>query len=158
VRPKRGQSGRPELPRKTCQVVVETAKLVVVSSERQHPRYAHEAAITLHAHGKAFHGRTTNVSRGGLCADLSDPIAMGTELEVDLQLVFEDETQSEPLRVPARVVWCTSVNDGHQVGLVFRSLDAELTKYLGMFLRFLDSEDRVKNDKRRETPVDERFG
>ena len=83
---------------------------------------------------------------------------MGTELQVDLQLVFEDESQSEPLRVPARVVWCTPLDDGHQVGLAFKPLNAELTKYLGMFLRFLDTEERVKNDKRRDAPVDEKFG
>ena len=83
---------------------------------------------------------------------------MGTELQVDLQLVFEDESQSEPLRVPARVVWCTPLDDGHQVGLAFKPLSAELTKYLGMFLRFLDTEERVKNDKPRDAPVDEKFG
>jgi hypothetical protein len=129
-----------------------------VTRERAHPRYAHEAAITLHARGQAFQGRTQNVSRGGLCADLAEPIVAGTELEVDLQLIFEDESQSEALRIPARVAWCTSVDEGHQVGLAFKPINAELSKYLGMFLRFLDSEDRVKNDKNRDRPVDEKFG
>jgi Tfp pilus assembly protein PilZ len=126
---------------------------------RQHPRYAHEAAITLIVKGgKAIQGRTQNVSRGGLCADLAEPIAPGTELQVDLQLVFENEEHSDALRVPARVAWCTPVDEGHQVGLAFKPLDAERTKYLGMFLRFLDGEARVKNDKRRDAPVDEKFG
>lgn len=130
----------------------------MVPVAREYPRYAHEAAITLLARGKTYHGRTQNVSRGGLCADLAEPIAVGTELNVDLQLVFEDDTQSEPLRVPARVVWCTSVDEGHQIGLSFKPLNAELTNYLGMFLRFLDSEGRAENDKRRDAPVDEKFG
>ena len=129
-----------------------------MTAERQHPRYAHEAAITLLVRGKAIQGRTQNVSRGGLCADLAEPIPIGTDLQVKLQLVFEDESQSEPLQVPARVVWCTPLDDGHQVGLVFRPLNAELQKYLGMFLRFLDTEEQVKNDKRRDAPVDEKFG
>ena len=109
---------------------------------RQHPRYAHEAAITLVVKGKAIQGRTQNVSRGGLCADLAEPVAAGTELHVDLQLVFENEEHSEPLRVPARVAWCTTVDEGHQIGLAFKPLDAE----------------RVKNDKRRDAPIDEKFG
>lgn len=129
-----------------------------MSIERQHPRYAHAAAITLHGRGRKYEGRTQNVSRGGLCAELAEAIVVGTELQVDLQLVFEDESQSEPLRVPARVVWCTALDEGYQVGLVFKPLDAELSKYLGMFLRFLDTEGRVKNDKTRAATVDEKFG
>lgn len=130
-----------------------------MNQERKHPRYAHEAAVTLFVGGKAVQGRTQNVSRGGLCADLADAIPVGTELEVDLQLVFENEEHSEALRIPARVAWCTSVDEAHQVGLAFKPLDAELAKYLGMFLRFLDSEERVKNDKqRRAETVDEKFG
>lgn len=129
-----------------------------MTEERQHQRYAHEAAITLRTRGKVYAGRTQNVSRGGLCADLAEPIPAGTELQVDLQLVFEDDSQSEPLRIPARVAWCTAVDEGHQVGLAFKPLGAELAKYLGMFLRFLDTEGRVKNDKGRAPTIDEKFG
>jgi len=32
-------------------------------------------------------------------------------IDLDIQLVFSDDVQSEPLRVPGRVVWCTSVNE-----------------------------------------------
>jgi hypothetical protein len=130
----------------------------VAEDGRQYPRYAHEAAVTLHAAGKELQGRTQNVSRGGLCVDLADPLPFGCELEVDLQLVFENEEQSEPLRIPARVAWCTALDEGHQVGLSFKPMNAELAKFVGMFLRFLDSEERVKNDKRRDAPVDEKFG
>ena len=108
--------------------------------------------------GKPIQGRTQNVSRGGLCADLADAIAVGTELDVDLQLVFENEEVSEALRIPARVCWCTHLDEGHQVGLSFKPMKAELAKYVGMFLRFLDSAERVKNDKGRDAPVDEKFG
>ncbi len=106
--------------------------------EREHPRYAHEAAVRCHLGGKRVDGRTRNVSRGGLCADLGDPIAVGTDLDVDLVLVFDADTQSEPLRLPARVVWCTTVDDGYQIGLAFRPLDAQATEYLTLFLRYLD--------------------
>lgn len=103
---------------------------------------------------QSFVGRTTNVSRGGLCATMADPIALGVDLEVDVALVFED-TQSEPLRLPARVVWCTVVDEAYQIGLSFRPLSADHTKYLTVFLRYLEeecAEPRVASDN-----IDERF-
>ncbi|HEU4731685.1 MAG TPA: PilZ domain-containing protein [Kofleriaceae bacterium] len=125
--------------------------------EREFPRYAHAAAITLNTPGRAVSGRTTNLSRGGLCATLSEPLAVGADTEVDIQLVFEEDLQSEPLRVPARIVWCTPVSGGFQVGIRFLPLDAERAEYLTMFLRYLD-------DTTGAAPagpalsIDERFG
>jgi hypothetical protein len=129
---------------------------IVSRPEREHPRFAHEAAVTLHVGGRAIEGRTRNVSRGGLCADLSDPIALGTELEVDLALVFDHDAQSEALRVPGRVAWGTMVVEAHQVGVAFRVLDAERAEYLRLFLRYLD-DSRIEKLPR-DAPVDERFG
>ena len=124
-----------------------------------HPRYAHEAAITLNTPGHAISGRTCNLSRGGLCAMLSEPIAVGTEIELDIQLVFDDDHQSEPLRVPARVVWCTAVDEGHQVGVGFLPIDSERSEYLTMFLRYLDDGGQVDVDEpKTEISIDDRFG
>ncbi|MCW5806540.1 MAG: PilZ domain-containing protein [Deltaproteobacteria bacterium] len=129
--------------------------------EREHPRYAHEAALTLHVGGDAYQGRTDNVSRGGLCATLAigarDGLATGTDIEVDLQLVFEDERHSEPLRLPARVAWCTAVDEAHQIGIAFKPLPADLAQYLTMFLRFLDDGTKPTRSKR-ESTLDKRFG
>lgn len=125
--------------------------------EREYPRYAHEAAITLNTPGRAISGRTSNMSRGGLCATLCEQIAVGTDIEVDIQLVFEDDLQSEPLRVPARIVWCTSVDDGHQVGIRFLPLDSERTEFLTMFLRFLHDDGGDAAGKP-VVSVDDRFG
>jgi hypothetical protein len=125
--------------------------------EREHPRYAHEAALVLHAGGSETHGRTKNVSRGGLCADLVDPLPVGTELELDIHLVFDEETQSEALRLPGRVVWCTPLDQAFQVGVAFKPLDRELAEYLTMFLRYLDDGSRVQRS-RRESNLDKRFG
>ncbi len=125
------------------------------AKEREHRRYAHEAAVICHVAGKRFEGRTRNVSRGGLCADLADKITVGTDLMVDLSLVFEDEAQSEPLRLPARVVWCTTVDDTHQIGLVFRPLAAGISDQLEMFLHYLD--DTRAEKAPRAASVDDRF-
>jgi hypothetical protein len=126
--------------------------------QREYPRFAHEAAIAFHVEGVRHEGRTTNVSRGGLCADLADPVAVGTDLEVDIQLVFDEGTTSEPLRVPARVVWCTAMDDAHQVGMAFRPLDPELAQYLTMFLRYLQDGTPPGPRDRTKPPIDERFG
>jgi hypothetical protein len=126
-----------------------------VIPQRAHPRYAHEAAVTVHVNGCEYQGRTKNVSRGGLCADLAETIPVG-DVELDLQLVFEEGTQSEPLRVPGRVVWCTMVDEGCQIGVSFRPMDKELTEYLTMFLRFLDDGTPPLRTKR-ESNLDKRF-
>ena len=98
-----------------------------------------------------------NVSRGGLCADLETPMANGTEVEVDLRLVFDDDVLSDPLRVGARVVWCTTVDDGYQVGLAFKALDAEKAQLVGVFLKYLDSSGPKLKAPKGERPVDDRF-
>jgi hypothetical protein len=125
--------------------------------QRQHPRYAHEAAITLLTPGQEITGSTLNVSRGGLCATLSEEIAIGTEIRIDLQLVFEDEHRSEALRLPARIAWCTSIDDCHQIGAQFRPLDSETAEYLTIFLRYLDDEDTARA-KHVAVSIDDRFG
>jgi hypothetical protein len=128
---------------------------------REHPRYAHETAVTLLGRdGSVFRGRSDNLSRGGLCAivdALPAPIATGTDIEVDIQLVFDEATTSEPLRLPARVVWCTQLDDAHQVGLAFKPLDAHRIEYLTLFLRFLDDGTKAPRSKR-ESTLDKRFG
>ena len=126
-------------------------------TDREHPRYAHEAVVTVHVGGKSHQGRTTNVSRGGAAADLPVAIPNGIEVEVDLQLVFEDDAQSEPLRVPARVVWCTAVEDVYQVGLAFKPMTAERAKFLTMFLRYLDDAGPSKKMPKVERSVDDQF-
>lgn len=113
--------------------------------------------MTLRANGKVFQGRTTNISKGGLCADLADAIATGADVDLALQLVFEDETQSEPLRVPGRVVWCTTVDEGYQIGVSFKLLTAETTQYLGMFLRYLDDNRPAQKLPKPQPSIDDRF-
>ena len=127
----------------------------VAQSEREHPRYAHKAAITVLLGSKQIHGHTNNVSRGGLCVSVSDAVVVGSDIDVDLSLVFENDVRSESLRMPARVVWCTPVDDEFQLGLSFRPTDAERAHYLTMFLRYLD--EAREERKAPSDNVDERF-
>lgn len=126
-------------------------------TDREHPRYAHEAVVTLRVAGKLHQGRTTNVSRGGVAAEVANAIAVGTEIECDLQLVFEDDAQSEPLRVPGRVVWCTALEDVFQVGVVFKPLAADKAQFLTMFLRYLDDSGPRSKQPKAERSIDDQF-
>ena len=123
--------------------------------DREFPRYAHEAAVTFRVGGTRLEGRTRNVSRGGLCATLVEPLAIGDDVEVELVLVFDDELQSDALRLPARVVWCTPLDEAHQVGVVFRALDVRRVEQIQLFLSYL--RDRRDDAPKPATSVDDRF-
>jgi hypothetical protein len=127
----------------------------VSRSEREHQRFAHEAEVTFQFGKRKIQGRTNNVSRGGLSANLADAIPMGVDVDVELVLVFDDEMQSDALRLPGRVVWCTQLDDAHQIGLSFRPLSAAQTESLNLFLSFLDS--AKVEPKPRNQSVDDRF-
>ena len=112
--------------------------------QRLFPRYAVEATVELITRsGEVVAGAARNVSRGGLCLETGAPVPTGADLDVRITLVFEEEHTSEPLRLPARVVWCTPLEGGHQVGTQFRPLTSEQSTYLDMFLRYLDESSRV---------------
>ena len=124
--------------------------------EREHRRYAHDVAVTFRVGVEAIEGRTRNVSRGGLCATIVDALTAGTDIDVDIVLVFDDGMQSEALRLPGRVAWCTTVDESYQIGISFRALDKQRAEYLSMFLRYL--EDAQSDQPAREPSLDERFG
>lgn len=104
----------------------------------------------------SIEGRTSNLSRGGLCATLERAIPMGADVMVDIVLVFEDDVRSEALRLPARVAWSTAVDEGHQLGISFRPIDAEHSEYLGLFIKYLD-QDTTRERTQRDLAVDDRF-
>jgi PilZ domain len=129
--------------------------IYVTRAEREHARYAHDVAVTFRVGAKAFEGRTRNVSRGGLCATISDAVPNGTDIDVEIVLVFDDGMQSEALRLPGRVAWCTTVDEANQVGISFRGLDKQRSQYLTMFLRYLD--DQRTEQPAGEQSLDDRF-
>ena len=118
-------------------------------ARRQSPRYAMEAAVELTLGPTVSRGRTDNISRGGLCAIVDKALERGAIVDVGLSLVFDEDTFSEPLTLPARVVWATSLgSDRHQVGTSFLNLTNEQKNYLEMFLRYLaqGDEDAEEDD------------
>lgn len=120
-----------------------------LTTDRQHPRYAIGTEVTLRSRsGIIARGRTTNLSRGGLCADLDAEPSRAQQVDVLIALVFSAEGVSEPLSLPARVVWCTGLGDRYQVGLSFLPLSKDQTGFLDMFIRFLEEHpDEVSDEK-----------
>ena len=112
--------------------------------------------VQLYVGKKVIAGRTRNVSRGGLCADTDEAAAIGGDVEIAITLLFDDNSQSEPLRLPARIVWCTTFEDAYQVGVSFRPLDQKRAEYLQLFLKYLGGEKPAKSVK--PSNIDDRFG
>jgi PilZ domain-containing protein len=115
--------------------------------------------VTFVTADRAISGHTRNVSHGGLCAMLDEELATGTAIELDLQLVFLDNRRSEPLRLPARIAWCTAIDDRFQIGVQFLALHEETSADLTMFLRYLErgelgsaDSDRSAGDAGRKAP------
>jgi Tfp pilus assembly protein PilZ len=108
------------------------------AESRAHPRYALEVDAEIRTSTGVIPARTKDVSRGGLCCTTRNPLALGQDVSLNLSLVFDEQTFSEPLLVRARVVWCTGLGEGRwQIGTTFLGLTAENRAYLEMFLRYL---------------------
>ncbi|HET6612317.1 MAG TPA: PilZ domain-containing protein, partial [Kofleriaceae bacterium] len=69
---------------------------------RGHPRYAIEVALGVVFAGGRAHGRTRNLSRGGVCALMDTALAPGTPVTIEIKLVFGKDAFSESLALPAR--------------------------------------------------------
>ncbi len=118
------------------------------ADKRLFRRFACELAVEIEtADGRIVAGQSKNLSRGGLCLESAEPIAAGAEVTVRVTLVFAADSSSEPLDLPARVVWCTPFGEhAHQVGTQFRPLSSERLTYLDMFLRYLEQQSASERD------------
>ena len=110
------------------------------STTRAYPRYAIDADIEVRARGRVARGRTSNISRGGLCVELDREIQRALDVDVAITLVFDDRGLSEPLLLPARVMWSTAIDDRFQIGCQFRVLRPRDAAFLDMFIRYLDGD------------------
>ena len=111
------------------------------ADKRVFPRFAVQMDVELETRdGRLHRGTSRNLSRGGLCLEVADAIATGEDVEVRVTLMFDDQQTSEPLELPARVVWCTPFGSTHQVGTQFRPLSPDRITYLDMFLRLLEQQ------------------
>lgn len=106
---------------------------------RQYERFAVDVRVEVDvAGGTVLTGHTCNISLGGLCVDLAAPLQAGSDVNIRVALIFEDERHSDQLELPLHVVWSTPLERGHQIGGQFRELSKEQAEYLDVFLSFLE--------------------
>ena len=125
----------------------------MTNSAREFPRFALEATVELTGSAGTATGRTGNVSRGGLAATVDSPLVSGEVVTVTMALVFDKDTFSEPLALPARVVWCTQLGEIYQLGTAFLSLNSDQRSYLEMFLRYLEEGSSMRTQEVEETAM-----
>jgi Tfp pilus assembly protein PilZ len=117
------------------------------ADKRVFPRFACALAVELVTPDGGIHsGVSRNLSRGGICLETVDAVSGGEEVVVRVTLVFADARSSEPLELPAQVVWCTSFGSSYQIGTQFRRLSEDRATYLDMFLRYLEQAAAAADD------------
>jgi hypothetical protein len=108
------------------------------SPKRQHRRFAVDVQAAVSIGERQLSARTRDISRAGLCLVSLEPIPRETQIAIELVLTFGDDGMSEPLHVQGAVVWCTSLFGAYQIGVKFVKVDSEQSRYLNMFIGFLD--------------------
>jgi hypothetical protein len=106
---------------------------------RRHPRFQVDVQATVHASdGRKLSARTRDLSRSGICLITGEALRSGEILHVELVLLIGARSESEPLPLRARVVWCTAIAGAFQIGAMFDRLSRREEGFLVMFLRYLD--------------------
>jgi hypothetical protein len=126
---------------------------------RRHRRFTVDVEAVVHAAaGRRISARTRDLSRSGICLITSSAIQGNESVVIELVLALAENTFSEPLRLDARVVWCTPIGPSFQVGAMFSELSDEHSEFLDMFLRYLDGsmtprgQDPDDDDEREPSP------
>src|SRR5207245_2292861 len=97
--------------------------------------YAIALKVTLRGGGRIVAGESKDLSRGGISLTAAEPFAVSDLVELEIALVFGDDSFSEPLKLPAMIVWCTRLGGGWQLGAKFVKPSKETRSYLEMFLK-----------------------
>jgi hypothetical protein len=108
-------------------------------SQRRYPRFPVDVQASLRTtDGRRVSARTRDVSRSGICLISDYALPSGENLLVELVLLIGTTSESEPLLLRSRVVWCTAIADAFQIGAMFQGLSPKESGFLDMFLRYLD--------------------
>lgn len=83
---------------------------------------------------------TIDVSMTGICIATDLPVETGAHFDVELHLE-RGNAVNDPLMLPARAVWTTTVGDQRQVGATFRAeISALSLARLDVMMKFLRGE------------------
>jgi hypothetical protein len=115
-------------------------------TRRQYPRFHVDIQVSVFVADRELGARTRDISRAGLCLVTVEAIPGETEIAVELVLTFGEGGISEPLHLPGKVVWCTSLFGAYQVGVKFLNIDEDQARYLRMFIGFLDGSISTDHD------------
>jgi hypothetical protein len=107
---------------------------------RQAPRYTVELEARVVADDAEFRARTRDLSRSGMCFVTREALSIGIPVVIQAALKFSANAFSEALPLSARVMWCTPVHEGFQVGVAFTRLQHQTVEYLDLFLKYLKGE------------------
>lgn len=113
--------------------------------QRRAPRYALEVDCLILGDEPedTLRARTRNLSRSGISCQVTQPLDAGAAVILDLALSFGHDEYSEPVRLPATVMWCTQVAEtSWQLGLRFGQLRPESRRFLDLFIAYLDGLER----------------
>ncbi|HEY3357307.1 MAG TPA: PilZ domain-containing protein [Polyangia bacterium] len=112
----------------------------MTDERRQSPRYTAEIDARVQAEGTVYRARTRDLSRTGMCFTMPGTIPVGTVIVIEAALKLSANAVSEALPLHARVMWCTRLRDGYQVGCAFVNVNVQTAQYLELFLRYLKGE------------------
>lgn len=108
--------------------------------DRKDRRYEVELAAEVDAKGEALLAATRNLSKGGVCLDVEQPLEEGSTLPVSLFLTLEgiEHADHDALVLQAKVIWCSARDDGgYTAGMQFGTLSNAQQTAVDAFLRRL---------------------
>ena len=111
----------------------------MASEKRRFPRYALDVECELHAGDLTLRSRTRNLSLSGIAIMMAEPLPLGCEVTLQLALGFPDNERSEPIDLPATVMWCTPLAGAFQLGARFHELSPHLSHLVRVFIQFLQA-------------------
>ncbi len=108
----------------------------VTAPRSSHARFACDLAAEIATDRGTATGPVVDINESAMCMLASSAIEPGTQVQVQLRLVLEWGT-SEPLVVPAVVLWETPTQGQHQLGLGFATLAPDTTQRLDVLLKVM---------------------
>lgn len=119
----------------------------VDSDRRANPRFACDLEAMVETPGSMMlDGRTVDISISGIAVTTAAAVSPGSDVVLHLRLLLESGS-SDPLPVPARVVWSTPTEGQYQLGAYFKEEELAPASRSGLevLLRFLSGELELPN-------------
>ena len=100
---------------------------------RKHTRFLIDLRLVVKAGGSSLHGRTNNLSEGGVGATVAGEIAMGELVGLEFRLPIENSKSTHAIALEAAV----SYRQGFQYGFQFTDATEEQVEMIRRATRYL---------------------